>query len=219
MTADLTMAGPLGQHFTTERFSSLAYSFWKWRNNPHMRLMDKTKDKGRVLQFVKGLRLSAEIAHIMRNVLSDFPSLEVNWGHLIDENGVSCSPECDIIVHKRGQIERWVDQEPRIMDFRFVRCDNAVAVVSCKSFKKSLLKADKEYRVELKKYKVDNLFLIAECCKTSRVNPLRNDTKNAGYRDFFYLYSINKDQSTIATPEPDYVAFAESLRAIAARAK
>jgi len=123
MSADKSsvLSGAMGKALSTEDFESLAYKLAKWRLDPSIKLMDSKKAKGRILDFVKGLRLSAQIAYLIRNILSA-DSLEVNWGHLIDNHGKSCSPECDIIIHRQGQIQKWNGSERPIMDFRFINC-------------------------------------------------------------------------------------------------
>jgi len=101
--------GAVGTLVHREGFYSLVASLYQWRADPDIKLMTSTKSAGRVLDFVKGLRLSSQVIYLLRDVLSG-SGFKVNWGHLIDDQHRSCSPECDAIVH-RGHIRRWNDHD------------------------------------------------------------------------------------------------------------
>ena len=148
--------GHMELRLRTEPFLGLTEELVQWRLDPNIRLMDTTKDKGRILGFVKGLRLSARILYILRTIVSS-QKLEVSWGHLVDDYGKSCSPECDIIIHRPGYILEWNGSSNPIMNFKFIQSRNALAVVSCKSYAKSI---DKDYCINFKKYNLENIFLI-----------------------------------------------------------
>jgi hypothetical protein len=128
-----------------------------WRVDEDIRQMDAEGRKGRILGFVKGLRLSAQVAYLTRRILSD-KDVDVSWGHLIDESGELCSPECDIIIHRRGCYRQWNggDQHP-IMDFKFVECSQALAIISCKSYTKSI---DKGYCPEFSEHGVQKFYFF-----------------------------------------------------------
>ena len=160
--------GALGQHLEMERFHGLAASLAEWRTNAELTKLEVQKGSGLVLGFVKGLRLSAQLVYILRGRLAS-TGLEVDWGHLLGPEGNPCSPECDVIIHNSGYHEQW--NGPRgvghpVMDFKFIKCTETVAVVSCKSMAENI---DTEYAKKLKPY-IKKILLFAECCSASKVN-------------------------------------------------
>lgn len=211
MTASNITKGDIGKLLYTEDLRGLAGKLAEWRRNPTVRLMKSTRDKGRILDFITGLRLSTQIAYIVRQVVSSLPDLEVSWGHLVDNKGNSCSAECDIIVHRKGHIQRWNGGESPMMDFRFIHCEKALAVISCKSFTKNI---DKEYPSEIAKYGVDNVFLVAECCSPNKVTDLSDKAKEAGYSGFYYLYQYDEKSFTDTIDSNVYVEFIQKLLAL-----
>jgi hypothetical protein len=92
---------------------------------------------GKVLPFVKGLYLSAKLIYIIREITRS--KYHVNWGHIVHESGIYCSPECDIIIHHPDATLRW---NGGVLDFHFVNVKAVVAVISCKSLVRSI---DDEY--------------------------------------------------------------------------
>ena len=64
------LQGAMGSLLCLEDFYALAEKLYSWRCNPVINTKESNKDKGRILGFVKGLRLSAEIAYIIRSILS-----------------------------------------------------------------------------------------------------------------------------------------------------
>lgn len=203
------LSGAVGRPLSTEGFQGLAAELAGWRQDPSITLMDRKRSKGRILGFVKGLRLSARVAYLIRNILSA-GDVEVNWGHLIDDRGKSCSPECDIIIHRRGHFQKWNGSEGPIMDFRFIECRNALGIVSCKSLTRSI---DKEYCADFKKYRMRDIFLFAECCNPVSLDRLKRQAKEAGHKGFFYLYTLDKN-GIIGTDENVYVKFIEAMQAL-----
>jgi hypothetical protein len=96
------------------------------------------------------------------------------------------------------------------MDFKFIACQNAVAVISCKSFLKSV---DREYCRKMNSY-VDNVLLFAECCKPGSVNGLKRSALSAGYKGFWYLYKFDVETSECVHEESvweDFLSFLENL--------
>ena len=114
----------------------------------------------------------------------------MDWGHLLNEDKDSCSPECDVIIHRKGFYREWNDSNQRVMHFKFVESEDAVAVVSCKSFAKDV---DTKYAKKVLPY-AKHLFLFAECCAPDRVAGLQRRAKTAGYAGFWHLYTY--DEST-----------------------
>lgn len=196
-------SGVIGRRLFTEPFDALTGVLARWRRDPQIRLMDSNTSKGRILRFVKGLRFSAQVAYLARHILSE-DQVEVSWGHLVNDDGMSCSPECDVIIHRPGECHQW---NGKIMDFRFIYCSNALAVVSCKSDTRSV---DKKYCSDFQKYGVNNIILFAECCKPHRVIPLKEQALKSGYSGFYYLYTLDGD--IVKQDEDVYIQFAEALK-------
>lgn len=204
------LKGRMELRLRTEPFFGLTEELVKWRLDPQIRLMDAKKDKGRILGFVKGLRLSARILYILRTIISS-KDLEVSWGHLVDESGESCSPECDIIIHKPGHILEWNGSSNPIMNFKFIEAKNAIAVVSCKSYAKSV---DKNYCEGFLKYNLKSIFLMVECCHINAVENLKNNALESGYKGFYYLYAMNDDTGEILRDEKNYIDFIEAIQSL-----
>jgi hypothetical protein len=167
---------------------------------------------GDILGFVRGLRLSARLIYFLREQISH-TDCEVDWGHLVDDACASCSPECDVIVHKRGHLRRWNGGDRPIMDFRFIRVTHARAVVSCKSVLTSI---DRKYPATLKKFGVKRVFLFAECCRHNDLARLRKTAKKAGYAGVFCLYLTETGNPRIKRSDRDYRAFTDAVIKIAA---
>lgn len=206
MSKKKNIKGVLDNLLYTEDFDGLTSKLSKWRTNPHIILMDSKKAKGRILGFVKGLRLSSQIAYLVRKILSTDP-VDVNWGHLV-HNGSSCSPECDIIIHEPGFIQEWNGNGKPIMDFKFVECNKAIAIVSCKSYLRSI---DKDYCKTMKKYGMKKIFLFAECCSEKSVQRLKKQAKEAGYSGLYYLFTLGKD-SFVKKYESVHLQFVEDMK-------
>ena len=202
--------GHMGLRLSTEKFYGLTEELVQWRLDPQIRLMDRTMDKGRILGFVKGLRLSARILYILRNIVSA-QNLEVSWGHLIDDYGNSCSPECDIIIHRPGYLHEWNGSSNPIMNFKFIESRKALAVISCKSYAKSI---DKEYCINFRKYNLHNIFLIAECCPSTAIGNLKEQAEGSGYKGFYYLYALNDEAGTYKVDENVYIEFIEAIQSL-----
>jgi hypothetical protein len=168
--------------------------------------------EGDILGFVKGLRLSAQLVYFIRKRMSH-TELEVSWGHLLDKNRASCSPECDIILHKKGYVDKWNGSDHPIMDFRFVHASEARAVVSCKS---ELGRIDAKYPAGLKKYGIKKVLLFAECCPFRRFDTLRKQAKAAGYAGLWCLYLTKADKTQIQIDDKIHVSFVKVLKSIAA---
>ena len=172
-------SGVLGKTLRLADFESLATELKGWRTS-ELQDIEKSKGSGLVLGFVKGLRLSAGLIYVLRKRLSG-NQLEVHWGHLLDSYHDSCSPECDVIIHKKGFYEEWNGHDDRVMDFKFIECDNALAVISCKSYAK---KVDADYPKKLSPY-VTQVILFAECCPPEQYDKLCLQAKKAGYQGFW----------------------------------
>jgi hypothetical protein len=184
------LPGPLGQQMNLARFDTLRVDLQRWRTNYELKDLETVKGSSLVLGFVRGLRLSAQLIYILRERLSA-TQLEVDWGHLLGPDGNSCSPECDVIIHKQGYEGRWNGDGglSPVMDFKFIKCTEAVAVISCKSLAETI---DKDYAMKLRPY-VNYVLLFAECCGPKKIKKLKSDAKKYGYVGFWHLYAFDKD--------------------------
>src|SRR5438552_2708552 len=126
-----------GAVLAIEQLTGLAAELQKLRYHPPLVRRADGKYEGDILGFVKGLRLSARVIYFLRERLSP-TGLEVNWGHLIDANEQSCSPECDVVIHTKGHMRKWNGSDRPVMDFKFIEATSVRAVVSCKSLLKSI---------------------------------------------------------------------------------
>jgi hypothetical protein len=206
--------GALARRLRTEDFFMLAGTLSSWRLDPAIKLMNKKGGKGKILGFVQGLRLSAQLIYILRKIVKGY-NLEASWGHLINEDGSSCSPECDVIIHKRGALQEWNGSAEPVMNFKFIKCSDAVAVISCKS---SVASIDTAYCSDFVKYNVTDIFLFAECCRFGSIQRLTRQAKSAGYKGFFYLYSVKGNQSYIQQDQNLYADFVQTIEGISKRA-
>jgi hypothetical protein len=192
-------------------YNQLVGEMQTWRASRDLKALEAAKGSALVLPFVKGLRLSAQLIYILRRQLSE-TDLEVDWGHLLDDNEESCSPECDIIIHHKGHVEEWDGGERPVMHFKFVRRDRTVAVISCKSFARDV---DAQYVQKLRPY-VKHVFLFAECCAPDKVTTLQKKAKRAGYATFGYLYTFDEKHSECVLDEDGWLRF---LDAVASKVK
>lgn len=176
-----------------QKFQSIKAGLQEYRLDDFIRTLERTSgpNKGNILPFVRGLRFSALLIYAIREAL-DGSDLTASWGHIIDEDGVFCSRECDIIIHKKGYWMRWNgggDGSP-VMDFKFIEQENAVAVISCKSYLERS-KIEKDYCDDIKKY-VKTVWLFAECCSPDKVNVIRDTALEIGYENFWSLYTWDR---------------------------
>ena len=128
-----TIASGIGRRLDLGPYHKIRADLLSWRIDPFIRAMEDKKEEGRILAFIRGLHFSAQLIYAIRDLISE-TSLEVDWGHLLDKTENYCSRECDIIIHKRGFKGQW---NGGIMDFKFIKQENAVAVISCKSLIKT----------------------------------------------------------------------------------
>ena len=82
MTRDTSVAGH-GELLLRERFESMVAEFRSWKMCDFIRQLEASRSKGRILPFVRGLRLSAQLVYAVRELLEG-TDLTANWGHLLD---------------------------------------------------------------------------------------------------------------------------------------
>ena len=177
------------------------------RDHPPLTRHVDGRYEGNILGFVRGLRLSAGVIYFLRERLSTM-DFDITWGHLLDNDQDSCSPECDVIIHDKGHVAKWNGTDDPVMVFKFVLASSARAVVSCKS---KLTSVDKDYPKALKKYGVTDVFLFAECCDEADYPKLLKAAKKAGYRGLWCLYLTRKNSAEFRTDEKMLVAFGDAV--------
>jgi hypothetical protein len=197
--------GAIGETLRIAGFQRLFGELQDWRIS--LEPLKSPSGAALVLPFVKGLRLSAQLIYILREDLSA-TELEVDWGHLLDENDRSCSPECDIIIHRTGHVREWDGSNKPVMDFKFVRGERAVGVISCKSFARGV---DADYVRKLRPY-VKHVFLFVECCPPDKVASLQRKAKDAGYAGFGYLYTFDEKSSESIKDERAWLSFLDAVK-------
>jgi hypothetical protein len=170
----------------------------QWRMITPVDAIGEGDQSNRVLPFVQGLYFSALIIYALRECLGE-PGIEVSWGHLLDTEGEYISRECDIIVHRKDRHAfRWNGHEHPVMDFRFIPCDQALAVVSCKSFLQ-LKHLDRKYPRQMEPF-AQKIALFAECCKGTELDRLKKAALNCGYMGMWYVYT--RTESGVNTRDP-----------------
>ena len=116
--------GPLTRRLYLDSYVEIFNEFSEWRMDTYLRFLQQIRRKGwgKVLPFVRGLRLSARLIYVIRKHIEG-TSLAADWGHLMSDDEKYLSPECDIIIYdKRGMIEEWNDKtKSAVMNFKFIR--------------------------------------------------------------------------------------------------
>lgn len=170
-------------------------------------------NKGLIFPFVRGLRFSALLIYSIRESLAG-SHLEVHWGQIVYDDGLSLSGECDIIIHKKGHYHKWngSDGGNHIMDFRFIEQSQAIAVISCKSY---LTKTaiEKAYCENMLKY-VKKIWLFAECCGPESVDLIREEAKQIGYENFWYFYTWSRTTDAYIDDVEGWYNFIETVKSL-----
>jgi hypothetical protein len=200
--------------FQKEKYDEIKAKLLSYRLDPFIREkeIEGGANTGLIFPFARGLRFSALLIYSIRESLSG-SELEVNWGQIVDDDGLACSGECDIIIHKRGHINRWNGgNENHIMDFRFIEKDKAIAVISCKSYlTKSAI--EKPYCEYMLKY-VKRVWLFAECCGPESVDLIKEESNKIGYENFWYLYTWSRTTDNIVDDEAGWHHFIETVKSL-----
>lgn len=183
------MIGNTARVLHTQKLNGLIADLSTMRVDTFIRELEKYKSKGRILPFVRGLRLSAILIYEIREILSG-SNLKVDWGHLMDEDGELCSPECDIIIYNGNYFKRWNGGQDPVMDFKFIFNTHATAVISCKSYLRTS-EIEKEYCVNMLKH-VEKVWLFSECCGPRSFEKINSAALEIGYENFWHLYTWNR---------------------------
>jgi hypothetical protein len=193
-----------------EPYHQLCAGLWQWRIDDFVRGLEQKE--GSILAFVRGLHFSAQLIYAIRDIISE-EGLKADWGHLLDRTGKYCSRECDIIIHK-GKCNRWNGHKNPVMNFKFVKQDKAVAVISCKSYMRSG-SVDKNYVRCLRPF-VKRIWLIAECCELKHTKSIAQQAQGAGYQNFWYMYKWSRETSGREENESGWLDFVKKLRRLKA---
>ena len=209
------MATGYSNVLTKKQYNVLKEELSTFRLDTFVRTLDKNqnKNKGAILPFIRGLRFSALLIYEIRKALNG-TELKVTWGHILDENGEYCSSECDIIIYKKGHHTRWngSGDNESVMDFRFIEKENAVAVISCKSFIRTA-DIEVDYWTNMQKY-VSKIWLFAECCGPKSGKSIEKAAKKIGYEHYWHLYTWNKKTDDIKDCLDEWVHFLETLKSL-----
>jgi hypothetical protein len=201
--------------FDKERYEVIKKRLLSYRLDPFIREEESKEgsNKGLIFPFARGLRFSALLIYDIRECLSG-SDLEVNWGQIVDEDGSTCSGECDIIIHKKGHYSRWNgnDGGNHIMDFRFIEKKNVITVISCKSYL-TRTAIEKEYCENMLKY-VRKVWLFAECCGPDSVKLIKKEAKKIGYENFWYLYTWSRTTDQIVDDEKGWFHFISAVKTL-----
>ncbi len=202
--------GGVGDRLDLSLYHQICEDLWYWRIDEFIRGLEQKE--GNILAFVRGLHFSAQLIYAIRDIIPE-RVLEVDWGHLLDKTGKYCSRECDIIIHK-GKRNQWNGHKNPVMDFKFVKQDNAVAVISCKSYITSGA-VDKKYVRCLEPF-VKKIWLIAECCEPKHAKAIARQAQNAGYQNFWYMYKWSRETMGREKNESGWLDFIKELRSLKA---
>jgi len=193
-------------------YNEIFAEFQSWHISAFVKQLNLNKNKGGVLPFVRGLRLSAQLIYAIRGIISEQPELDANWGHILDQNNNFLSRECDIIIHRKGEVHKWNGKHGCVMDFRFISYDRALAVVSCKSFvTNSVISKEAAYCKEMKNF-VDKVWFFGECCAPKAVASLNKKAAAVGFDKFWHSYTWDKKTDAIQQNYPGWFDFREEVR-------
>ena len=202
--------------FDTENYNVIKAQLLSYLLDPFIRAKeaDEGSNTGLIFPFARGLRFSALLIYSIRECLSG-TDVEVNWGQIIDENGYACSAECDIIIHKKGHHKHWNgggNSGQHVMDFRFIKKQNAFAVISCKSYlTKSAI--EKNYCTNMLKY-VSKVWLFAECCGPDSVDLIKEEAAKIGYQHFWYLYTWSRTTDEVVDDLKGWLHFITTVKSL-----
>lgn len=206
-------AGNYISTFERENYNTIKAQLLSYRLDPFIRAKEKEEgaNKGLIFPFARGLRFSALLIYTIRECLSG-SNLEVHWGQIVDEEGLTCSGECDIIIHKEGHLKKWngSDGVNHIMDFRFIEKDKAVAVISCKSYLTKTTIEDVYCRNMLNF--VPKIWLFAECCGPESVDLIKEESKKIGYENFWYFYTWSRNTDNIVDDVGGWSDFIQKIK-------
>lgn len=203
------------ERFASDRYTKVSQQLLSHRIDSFIREVEarEGKNKGYIMSFVRGLRMSALIIYQLREILSD-TQYSAYWGQIISDDGKYLSNESDILISRKDAYEKkWNgDGDQNIMDFRFVKKDHVKAVISCKSFL-TTAKIEKDYIENMKKY-TDQVWLFAECCGPESVQTIKDTSLGFGYNKFWHLYTWSRSSGETKLDETIWKEFELSVRSL-----
>jgi len=162
--------------------------------------------------FVRGLILSTNIIEVIDKHIPN--GYRVDWGQVIDEkDGNTLSKECDIIIYKE---KPYKTIENNYIRFVLVDKNQAKIVIQVKTNIQSVTDEIKDYCKELKKF-VPQVWFIAERCwagSIKRLSTIEHQLKEAGYKQFFYLYRMDDNTLNRKIEQIDYKRFIKFINLI-----
>lgn len=163
--------------------------------------------------FVKGLILATNIIKVIEKYQPE--GYYTDWGQVIDKrSGDALSNESDIIIYKGKPGCKTIKNQS--MKFVLVDKNQARVVIEVKSGIDAVREGDKKYCKSLLKF-VPEVWFFAECCwanSQSRVEAIRSKLRRAGYKQFFYLYSMDDERSCKNINYKQFVRFIELIKRI-----
>jgi hypothetical protein len=163
--------------------------------------------------FVKGLILATNIIKVIKKYLPE--GYYADWGQIIDKrSGNALSNESDIIIYKGKPGCKTIENQS--MRFVLVDKDQARVVIQVKSGIDAVKEEDKKYCKSLSKF-VPQVWFFTECCwanSKSRVRDMGKKLKKAGYKQFFYLYSMNDNRNCRCIDYSQFIKFIELIKKI-----
>jgi hypothetical protein len=163
--------------------------------------------------FVKGLILATNIIKVIEEYQPE--GYHADWGQIIDKrSGNALSNESDIIIYKGKPGCKTINNQS--MKFVLVDKNQARVVIQVKSGIDSVREEDKKYCKGLSKF-VPEVWFFAECCwanSPSGVKTINSKLKSAGYKQFFYLYSMDDKRSRRNIDYKQFVKFIELIKKV-----
>ena len=209
------MAEGLLRAFAKESYETIKAKLLNYRLDPYIRELEakEGEQKGLIFPFARGLRFSALLIYTIRECIRD-TDLEVNWGQIIDAEGIACSGECDIIIHKKGVYKNWNGDGAvkHIMDYNFILKDKVIAVISCKSYL-TKDKIEQKYCENMLPF-VNRVWLFAECCGPKSVELIKKEASDIGYENFWYLYTWSRTTETVIDDVEGWLHFIETIKSL-----
>lgn len=163
--------------------------------------------------FVKGLILATNIIKVINKYKPE--GYYADWGQIIDKkNGNVLSNESDIIIYKGRPGCKTIENQS--MRFVLVDKNQARVVIQVKSGIAAVKDDDKKYCKSLSQF-VPQVWFFTECCwanSESRIKDIGKKLKKAGYKQFFYLYSMDDKKSCRRISYPQFIKFIELIKKI-----
>ena len=97
------------------------------------------------------------------------------------------------------------------MDFRFIKQQEAVVVISCKSRLRWKSEIDGEYYESMRPF-VKRVWLFVECYEPMKVDSIREEALRLGYEKFWHLYTYDEESDITEPNRIGWKKFAKEVR-------